>query len=414
MNRIKKLALNCDAQEIQDAPEPKEILLPLPGEITHRDRLRFRQGRPVLTGQELKSGLYSTATGTIKGIETLLTLDGEIGAIRIELAEEEKLDPTIQKIPNFLEEKPQSLLNILNRANFGLHDDIGDVDTVIVSAVDVEPMATVRQQILRMNTDALRQGLKMVLHLSRANRVILAIPENLHSIGSEVAQGLADIFVVEPYYPNGFPQILTDKISSKYHLERSVFVGVEKLVSSVLCLLEGRPNVYKAVSIVGKNETRNTRVRIGTPLKEVLVDEYIYDDDKIIIGGPMTGQACHTLEFPVMDDVDLLYVQDSTEIVRNPNTQCINCGKCVKVCPADLAVNLLGRYAEFAIFENCDELRVQYCIECGLCAYVCPAGRSLVQLMRFAKSEIEKIKAKELEMECEDKLEEETVEQKEG
>ncbi|NQT96869.1 MAG: 4Fe-4S binding protein, partial [Candidatus Marinimicrobia bacterium] len=72
------------------------------------------------------------------------------------------------------------------------------------------------------------------------------------------------------------------------------------------------------------------------------------------------------------------------------NLQCINCGKCVKVCPVNLEVNLISRYAEFALFEQCADLDVNACIECGLCAYYCPSGRALVQFIRLAKDEINK------------------------
>ena len=137
------------------------------------------------------------------------------------------------------------------------------------------------------------------------------------------------------------------------------------------------------------NHPDNFRVRIGTPIRELLKENNIEDNDKIIIGGPLRGYTCLNTEVPVTDDMDCIYVQGKDEVVYSGNRQCINCGKCVRVCPVNIDVNLISRFSEFSIFEKCQELEVMNCIECGLCAYYCPAERSLVQFLRLAKKEIE-------------------------
>ena len=131
--------------------------------------------------------------------------------------------------------------------------------------------------------------------------------------------------------------------------------------------------------------------------KTILNNGEIKDNDKIIIGGLMRGYTCYNTDTPINGDMDLLVVQDASEVVFNQNLPCMSCGKCVNVCPVDLDVNLITRYSEFSIFEQCLELGVDKCIECGLCAYVCPSGRSLVQLIRLAKKEIQNIEGEEEE-----------------
>ena len=121
----------------------------------------------------------------------------------------------------------------------------------------------------------------------------------------------------------------------------------------------------------------------------------------------MRGRAIYRNEFPVTPDTDAVFIQGSSEIVEISNTACLNCGECVRICPYNLQVNLLARYCEFSLFENCEELDIDYCIECGLCAYVCSSGRPLVQYIQFAKKEIKKIK--EIEEEEEEDREEVTA-----
>ena len=51
---------------------------------------------------------------------------------------------------------------------------------------------------------------------------------------------------------------------------------------------------------------------------------------------------------------------------------------------------LLGRFAEYSLYEKCRDLVVDNCIDCGLCAYVCPARRPLVQYFRQARAALRK------------------------
>ena len=99
----------------------------------------------------------------------------------------------------------------------------------------------------------------------------------------------------------------------------------------------------------------------------------------------MKGYACYSDEQPLTAGADCLMFQSPGEVSVFEDGVCTNCGRCVRVCPVDLEVNLLGRFSEFNFFDRCAELGVENCVECGLCAYVCPAGRPLVHLLAHAK-----------------------------
>lgn len=385
------LTLNCNEMKISDAPEPKEILLILKDFDIEKDKLKLKEGSPVITGQSIIPGLLSTVTGTIKSIEPLATAIGEFNVMRIAVSDEEEFYPAIQKEPDFLEADPGEVLKRLNQANLGFCEELTVVETVIVSAVDKEPLAGVYQQIFREEKESIIEGLKLVKHLTSAKRVILAVPEPLSGIISDTTAEGMEVFNVKTIYPNGLPEILLRDISRTYNLDSHIFLGIEKLIAAVKALKEGRPFVYKVVTVIDKKGTGNFRVRIGTPVKDLLKDCDLKDNDKVIIGGPFMGYTCFNTDIPITDDVDSIYIQDGSEVVYYWNNQCMNCGLCVKVCPVYLDVNLLTRYAEFSIFEQCLEMRVNDCIECGLCAYKCPSGRSLVQFIQLAKNEVRKI-----------------------
>jgi electron transport complex protein RnfC len=391
IKRMNSLVLKSNEMKITNVPEPKEVLLPLKGFVKEKDKLRVEEGSRVITGEELTQGIYSTVTGTVKSIETVSVADADLTALKIEVSETDEFDPVITKETDYLEQNAAELLKKLNRANLGLSEELEDIKTVIVSAVDTEPLGASSQQFLREHQDMVIEGLKLIKHVTSAERVILALPAPLQNLGANLSNDVADVFPVNPTYPNGLPEILARDISQKYNTGKTAFLKVEKLAASVLALQEGKPFSHKVLTVVGKGKTKNIRVRIGTPIKEVLQDIQPTDNGKVIIGGPMMGYSHFDIEAPITDDVDMVYIQDENEIIRNENNQCMNCGKCVKVCPAHLSVNLISRFAEFSIFEKCQELGIQYCIECGLCAYYCPSGRSLVQFIQLAKREIEKI-----------------------
>jgi electron transport complex protein RnfC len=396
MNK-KRLALNCNEMKISDAPEPKEVLLPLTGFDKKRDKLGLKEGKRVVTGEQIARGVFSTVTGTVKGVEPFFTGDSDATAVRIELSEEEEFDSALQlktkKKLTLLERNPVELLEKLNRANLGFCEELAEVQTVIVSAVDEDLFTAVSQQVLRECKDIVVEGLKLVQHITGAGRVVLAVPGPLGDLVSDIAGDSIDIFIVKPFYPNGLPEILIRDIERIYHFNSHVFLKVEKLVAAVKALQEDRPFSHKVVTVIDENGAENFRVRIGTPLKDLLELKEcdLKTSEKIIIGGPFRGYTSLSIDIPITEDMDSIYVQSLDETIHYYNNQCMNCGRCVKVCPVNLDVNLICRYSEFSLFEECSEMGAGICIECGLCAYYCPSGRSLVQFIRLAKSEIEKL-----------------------
>jgi electron transport complex protein RnfC len=403
MKKTNLLALTYNEMKISEAPEPKEVLLPLRGFDEKKDRKKIKEGTPVITGEQIIPGVFSTVTGTITGIEPVCdvdTVDGDgnsgVTAVRIEVAEEEKLDPALEQAPDFLEKEPAELLEKLNRANLGFCEDLETIkekNTVIVSALDTDPLQWVSQQVLREDKDIVIEGLKLIKHLTSAQQVVLVVPEPLGFLVQDAvnAEDRVKLHSVKPLYPNGLPEILVRDMANVYNLDNHLFLTVEKLAASVRALKQGQPFVYKVVSVTDKEGSKNFRVRIGTRLKELLdlKGRFLKDDDKVIIGGPFRGYSCFNTDTPITGDVDSIYVQDgdSGEVIHYWNNQCMNCGKCVRVCPVDLDVNLISRYSEFSLFEECHEMGVMVCIECGLCAYFCPSGRSLVQFIRLAKNQ---------------------------
>jgi Na+-translocating ferredoxin:NAD+ oxidoreductase subunit C len=395
--KMNRLALNCNDMKISDAPEPKEVLLPLRGFDNKKEKLLVKEGKQVLTGESLARGIFSTVTGTVRGIETAFTGTGELTTVRIEVAEDEEFDEALKSKTNkelaLWDREPAEVLEKLNRANLCFSEELEKADTVIVSAVDDDLLTAVNQQVLRENIDLVKEGLNLVRHLTSARQVILAVPGPLWEVAADIGGDFIDVYKVKPFYPNCLPEILVRDIARIYKFDSHVFLKVEKLVAAVKAWQEDQPFVHKVLTVIDKNGAENFRVRIGTTLKDLLQlkESDLKISEKIIIGGPFRGYTCFSTDIPITEEMDAVYIQSLEETVHFHNNQCMNCGRCVKVCPVNLDVNLICKYSEFSLFETCRDMGVAVCIECGLCAYHCPSGRSLVQFIRLAKSEIEKI-----------------------
>jgi electron transport complex protein RnfC len=133
----------------------------------------------------------------------------------------------------------------------------------------------------------------------------------------------------------------------------------------------------------------NLQVRIGTPLADLVAFCGTQGAvAKLISGGPMMGLAQHALEVGVAKTTSGLVLLPPQAVPRFTSMPCIACSRCVEACPMFLMPGELSQMLEAEDYEAAEIGHVADCIECGCCAFVCPANRPLVQHMKQGKARV--------------------------
>ncbi len=106
----------------------------------------------------------------------------------------------------------------------------------------------------------------------------------------------------------------------------------------------------------------------------------------------MTGTAVYSDEHPIMPNTSAIMIQDSGNISHVSDYPCINCGDCIRICPAKIPINMLVRLLEAGQYEEAaDHYDLYSCIECGLCSLVCVSKIPIFQYIKLAKYELDRM-----------------------
>ncbi len=370
----------------------------------------LKTGDQVRTGQRISlhdaddEYFISPATGTVTEISEYI---GYLGIsqthISIKTEKDEQWDDEFRNSGGMA--SPETALRFLGSLP-GCSDFASFVkaaptlDTVVIKGIDEDLLVTTNQFIIKTRADALKEGIGYLRRISNPKRIILVVPPALAKSAGEIG---TEVKVVDPVYPHGLPEIIMTEL-----LNRPVppgkaceqmgvgFISSEAVASLADAFGQGRIPVHKIFTVINKQGLPvNIKARIGTPVKDVLnfLDIHTYTGDRLVVGGPMKGKSIYSEDTPVSEDTDAIMIQDRGQVTLYSDTPCLNCGECVRACPARLPVNMLVRVLENGLYEEAArEYDLLSCVECGLCAYVCVARIPVFQFIMLGKYEFEKLK----------------------
>lgn len=400
---------------IQELLPGSELVYPLSQHIGAPAKAIVAKGDRVLAGQKIAEAggfvsapIYASVSGTVKAVEPRRVVTGDM--VMSVVVENDGLYEDVGFCPQAPLEKldREEILDIIREAGivgmggagFPTHVKLSPkepkkIDYVIANCAECEPYLTSDYRRMLEEPEKLIGGLKIILKLFENAHGILAVEDNKPdciALLKRLAKGESRISVkaLKTKYPQGGERTLIYAVTGRRINSTMlpadvgcVVNNVDTIVAVYRAVMEGRPLIERIVTVTGDavSDPRNFRVKIGTSYQDILdaAGGFKVTPEKIICGGPMMGFGMFDLNVPSTKTSTALLGLTRDEVSAMEPGPCINCGRCVEVCPGRIIPSKLADYAEHFDEQAFLDNYGMECCECGCCSFICPAKRPLTQ-----------------------------------
>ncbi len=403
---------------IRDVLPQGDMVYPLSQHIGAPALPVVKKGDYVQVGQVIAEAggfvsapVHASVSGVVKGIEKRLTVTGTMCEAVIlendgkytELERPERKPLEHLTSGEILQYIREAGVVGMGGAGFPTHVKLSPkepekIDYVLVNCAECEPYLTADYRRMMEEPEKIVAGLKAVLKIFPQAKGILAVEDNKKDAAAKLREAAAGetgirVKVLKTKYPQGAERQLIFAVTGRK-------INSSMLPADVGCVVDncdtvyaiyqavynGRPLTERIVTVTGDAiaEPQNFRVRTGTNYAE-LVDAaggFKSQPEKIVSGGPMMGFALYDLDVPCTKTSSALLCLTKDEAAAYEPSNCINCGRCVSVCPGRVIPSRLADFAERHDEEAFLKADGMECCECGCCSYICPAKRPLTQYIK--------------------------------
>ena len=318
--------------------------------------------------------------------------------------------PVVNNISDLLKATRESGLVGLGGAGFPTHVKLNipidkNVDTLIINLAECEPYITADHREVIENSWNIMSGIYTLKDILGLKRVIIGIEDNKPD-AIKVLKTIADneidkynevrVLPLKASYPYGAEKVLikacTNRVVPMGKLPADAGCLVMNVASIALLsyyLKSGIPLIKRRITVDGDAiaEPKNVIVPIGTSVKDIIefCGGYKVEPKKLIMGGPMMGSSVSDDSLFIAKQNNAILAFSEKEAKLQEPTACIHCGKCVDACPMCLMPTSICKAVNSNDVDAMMKANIMNCMECGCCAYVCPANRHLVNNIRLGK-----------------------------
>lgn len=393
----------------------EELVYPLSQHIGAPAKPIVNVGDRVLKGQKIaeaggfvSASIFASVSGEVKGIQKRFNPSGaKVDSIIVEndFQYEEVVYPPVKPLEEMTKEEiidriKETGIVGMGGAGFPTHVKLSPkepekIDYVIANCAECEPYITADYRRMLENPEELISGMRVVLKIFPQAKGIFGVEDNKPDCIEKLREltenePRMEVKALKTKYPQGAERQLifatTGRAINSSMLPADagcVVDNVETMIAIHTAVVEGKAVTERIVTLSGDavKEPGNFKVLFGTNHQEVIEagGGFKNPPEKIISGGPMMGFAMFTTDTPITKTSSSILAFTKDEVKANEPTACINCGRCVEVCPSRIIPSRLADLAERHDEEGFKKLEGLECIECGSCSYVCPAKRQLKQ-----------------------------------
>lgn len=381
-------------------------------------------GDHVLAGQLIAEAggfvsapIYSSVSGTVKAIEPRRNaMSAMVQAIVIENDHEYK-SVEFQSVDDISKLSREEILERIKTAGivgmggagFPTHVKLSPkepekIEYIIANCAECEPYLTSDYRLMLEEPESFIGGMRILVSLFDNAKGIIAIEDNKPDCIQLLTQmtendDRIEVKAVKTKYPQGSERQMifatTGRAINSSMLPADAGCIVDNtatIINVYKAVKEGKPLTHRVVTITGDavNDPRNFDALFGTSFAELVeaAGGFKSKPEKMISGGPMMGFATFQYDFPVVKTTSSLLCFTVDEAAKYEPSACINCGRCVEVCPSRLLPARLSKLMERGDIETFEKLDGVECVECGCCTYICPAKRHLAQSIRVGRQTV--------------------------
>lgn len=400
---------------------PDEVVIPLAANASDVCQALVRVGDKVLAAQKIGRcdhpyiPVYSSVSGTVKDIRTVLMPSGdEVRAVVIENGKDDAFAHELSPIAKKLSEcSADEICDRVREA--GIVDSDGlpvyeklqafasAAELLIINCTEPEPYITSRRKLILEKSEAIANGAKIIMKALGIRRTYFAIDDGMldaANVLEKIAANsrLFEVKLLRAKYPQSEWHVLVSALTGKSPAKLSspldagaALFSAETCADIYNALAVGIPPIKKYVTVDGDaaEKPMTLVVPMGTTVSALA--EYCKVDrskpHKTIVGDPISGIETNSADTPVTQSVGgVLFFTGDTLSGAPEASPCINCGRCLRVCPMQLAPCFFVRDILSNVGVSASD--IDHCIECASCSYVCPAKIDIAGLIRREKAAI--------------------------
>ncbi|MEJ2347077.1 MAG: electron transport complex subunit RsxC [Gammaproteobacteria bacterium] len=274
------------------------------------------------------------------------------------------------------------------------------VHTLVINGGECEPYLTCDDRLMQERPREIIDGVRIMLRALGARVARIAVEDNKpYAVAAMTAAAATHpevrVTAVPTLYPMGSEkqmiQALTGLEVPAGKLSADIGIVVHNVATAHAvhrALRHDQPLISRIVTVGGGAvaRPRNLEVPLGTLVSDLLDACGLKQAPaRLLAGGPMMGLVLPHAQVPVVKGTNGIIALTRGDVSAGAVRPCIRCARCVDACPCGLMPLEMAARVRHGDIDGAVDYGVGDCIACGSCSYVCPANIPLVQYFNFAK-----------------------------